>query len=330
MKLINDGARSRVKQALAAAAAALLLAACGGGGRVSDFAPTRVIAFGDESSVLDDSAEPGNARKYSINPVFSATVDCHTHRNWVQHVAEAYGLYFPECSVGLEPGTPMPSLMLAQPDADVAAVTAQIDGFLAGNSLGETDLVTVYVGVHDILSQFEAVKAGGTREAAMTAVGAAGTALVQQVKRLTDAGGKVVLVMVPGLEHTPLAVTEEAAQSGRRDLLGALTLRFNDELALAIANVGLMDGRTLGVIQFDDRVSVISRDGAGYDTPTNRSACDETHRGVNLLTCTTDTLVPQAVNRSERWLWADDVRLSAQGQWELGEQALVRARENPF
>ena len=38
--------------ALAAAAVALLLAACGGGDQVEQFRAGRVIAFGDENSVI--------------------------------------------------------------------------------------------------------------------------------------------------------------------------------------------------------------------------------------------------------------------------------------
>ncbi len=330
MKLNSDGARRRMKQSLAAVAAAVLLAACGGGDRSSDFSPVRVIAFGDESSVLDDSAEAGNARKYSINPVFSATVNCHINPNWTQHVASAYGLYFPECSKSLAAGTPTPSLMLAVPDADVAGVKAQIDAFLAGNTLGSQDLVTVYVGVHDVLDQYAAVKAGGNQAAAVAAVGEAGTALAMQVNRLADAGGRVIVAFLPGLHHTPFAAAEELAEpgAGRPALLQLLTTQFNDKVALGVYN----DGTRIGVVQFDDTVRVISEDPPyyGYVSPSNRAACLPANRGANLLSCTTSTVVPEAVGDTQRWLWADDAHLSAQGQLSLGQLALRLATENPF
>ena len=330
MKLNSDGARRRMKQSLAAVAAAVLLAACGGGDRSSDFSPVRVIAFGDESSVLDDSAEAGNARKYSVNPVFSDTVNCHINPNWTQHVASAYGLYFPECSKSLAAGTPTPSLMLAVPDADVAGVTAQIDAFLAGNTLGSQDLVTVYVGVHDVLDQYAAVKAGGDQAAALAAVGEAGTALATQVNRLADAGGRIIVAFLPGLHHTPFAAAEELAEpgAGRPALLQLLTTQFNDKVALGVYN----DGTRIGVVQFDDTVRVVSEEplGYGYVSPSNRAACLPANRGANLLSCTTSTVVPEAVGDTQRWLWADDTHLSAQGQLSLGQLALRLATENPF
>ncbi len=329
MKLNRDGARRRMKQSLAAVAAALLLAACGGGDRVSDFQPVRVIAFGDESSVLDDSAEAGNARKYSVNPVFSDTVNCHTSPNWTQYVASSYRLYFPECSKGLAAGTPTPSLMLAVPDADVAGVQAQIDAFLATDTLSGRDLVTLYAGVHDVLRQYAAVKAGGDQAAAITAVRDAGALLAVQVRRITDAGGKVLLSFLPGLEYSPFAVAEEAAApgAGRGALLELLTKEFNDHLGL-----GLPDGTKVGLVQFDETVRVVTDNPPyyGYVAPANRAACLEANRGANLPSCTTSTVVSAAVGDTQRWLWADDLRLSAQGQLTLGQQALLRATENPF
>jgi len=336
MKLNRDGARRRMKQSLAAVAAAVLLAACGGGDRLSDFKPVRVIAFGDESSVLDDSAEAGNARKYSVNPVFSATVDCHTKPNWVQYVAEYYRLYFPQCSKGLPAGTPTPSLMLAAPNASVADVKARIDAFLASDALSSRDLVTVYVGVHDVLNQYAAVKAGGDRAAALAAAEAAGALLATQVNRLADAGGRVLLVFLPGMEYSPFAAAEEQAMPGAAALLKQLTQGFNQGLLEIYP-----DGRKIGVALLDGTVESISRErddpeyGGSYydyafDFPVNRSACLEANRTPNLLTCTSATAVSAATNRTDRWLWADDTHLSASGQGVLGDLALRIATENPF
>jgi hypothetical protein len=330
MKLNRDGARRRMKQAVAALGAALLLAACGGGDRASDFHPVRVIAFGDESSVLDDSAEAGNARKYGVNPVFSSTLNCHAYPNWTQYVAESYGLYFPECSAGLPAGAATPSLMLAAPDADVAAVKAQIDAFLAANTLGGQDLVTLYVGVHDVLNQYAAVKAGGSEADAIAAVREAGSLLAAQVNRLADAGGRVLVSFLPGVEFTPFAAAEELASPGadRAQLLARLTLQFNNQLALDMYD----DGTRIGLVQFDDTVRVITQEPTdyGYAWPANRPACLEANRTPNLLTCTTSTLVAAATGTSQYWLWADDTHLAPQGQLSLGQQALERARENPF
>jgi hypothetical protein len=65
MKLKSD----RWRRALAGGAliASLGLCRCGGGQQVQAFRRTGVIAFGDESSVIDDSSSTANGRKYSVN-----------------------------------------------------------------------------------------------------------------------------------------------------------------------------------------------------------------------------------------------------------------------
>ena len=111
-------------------------------------------------------------------------------------------------------------------------------------------------------------------------------------------------------------------------MLQLLTTQFNDQVALGVYN----DGTRIGVVQFDDTVRVISEDPPyyGYVSPSNRAACLPANRGANLLNCTTSTVVPEAVGDTQRWLWADDTHLSAQGQLSLGQLALRLATENPF
>ena len=90
MRLIAKQAR-RAAMGCGVLAAALLLASCGGSGdQVSDFEPKRIIAFGDESSVILDIEGNGNGHKFSVNGTSSAvlmTIDCHQHPLWFQLVA---------------------------------------------------------------------------------------------------------------------------------------------------------------------------------------------------------------------------------------------------
>ena len=83
--------------AFAVFAAAALLAACGGGDQVDPFKPTRVLAFGDELSVIE-----ADGRKYSINAFKQitatdgtvtddpTTLDCARNPLWVQNVASSF------------------------------------------------------------------------------------------------------------------------------------------------------------------------------------------------------------------------------------------------
>ena len=82
-------------------AVAALTVSCGGGTQVQQFSASRVIALGDETSVIDDSLSPGNGRKYSINGTVSATdptFDCKVNPIWIQLLAINYSLVFPQCA----------------------------------------------------------------------------------------------------------------------------------------------------------------------------------------------------------------------------------------
>src|SRR6187200_2380535 len=100
--------RSEWRRALVggAAAATLALASCGGGEQVEKFVASRVIAFGDENSVILDTNGDANGRKYTVDATVSATdptLACKLNPIWGQVVATAYGFVFPECNPGPNP-----------------------------------------------------------------------------------------------------------------------------------------------------------------------------------------------------------------------------------
>lgn len=305
--------RFRRWHAAAGAVLAALLAGCGGGDQVSPFTPTRLIAIGDESSVIDASG-----RKYTVNALTPAGApDCQANPIWVQQVATSYGFVFAECNPD---AVAVPAaVMQAAPGATVATATQQID---QATALGlDGAMVTVLVGMHDVLAlygQFPAVA-----EADLIAqAGAAGSALGQQVNRITQAGGKVLVATVPDLGLTPFARAEKAAHTDtdRAALMTRLTKGLNDALRTALDN----DGRKIGLVQAEDLVHVIVRDPSVYSFANGIDpVCT-----VALPDCTTATLV--ANTNGNAWLWADNLHLSAGGQFRLGEIARARAHNNPF
>jgi hypothetical protein len=106
---------------MTALAAAALIAGCGGG-TVDPFAPTRIVAFGDESSVILDSG-----KKYGINRLNTDTqlLDCTQNPNWVQLLAASYNMVFRQCNVN---GVALPQgLMFAEAGLKVADLTTKID-----------------------------------------------------------------------------------------------------------------------------------------------------------------------------------------------------------
>ena len=313
MKFKGDGMR----RSAAAALAALMLAACGGGDQVSPFVPSRVLAFGDENSVIVPSGVANVGNKFTINDV---GLTCETKPIWVQALATAYGLVFEEC-----PGTVVApaSRILARAGEGATDVAAQIDGFLAGPDapFGETDLVTVFAGTKDVIDQFDAIVAGATEAQALTALDQAGSVLAAQVNRIGNAGGKVLVLLVPDVNLTPYGVAESADNQA---LLNRLTTQFNNSLRTGLIN----DARMIGLVQADVMVrNTVAVQGSFVDV--TRAACSPDDPLVP--NCTTDTMATDVgVNLGSDWLWADSRHLSATGHASLGELAIARARANPF
>ena len=312
--------------AVGAMAAAVFLASCGGGKQVEKFQPTRVLSFGDESSVLDDSQSPGNARKYSVN-FFNTTTqlrECTVSPNWVQYVVQTYGMVFPQCNPSnvVSPT----SRILAAPGAGVAQVTAQIDQFLTNDRFSNKDLVTIMVGVNDVLARYRAYPT--VNEAQATAeVEALGTQLATQVNRVAALGAKVLISTIVDVGQSPYAYTEKASHTDidRSAYMTRLVGRFNSKLRVNILN----DGRQIGLMLTDELVSSVVRFPVGSTIFTDIATpvCDVT-KAPDVRDCTTQTLI--ANGSGDTFLWAQDIYLSAGGQRIVGELAATRALNNPF
>ena len=316
MKLkVNAIARAALCASVLGASA--LLAACGGGSQSQTFTATRVIAFGDEFSVMNDDGS-----KYSVNALVSGSttaLDCTGNPVWIQAVAAFYGLVFPQC-----PGTAVSpvSRILAANGATVADLSAQIDRQLSNGGFVSGDLVTVLVGANDVVAQFARYPNAGEPELLAT-LDAAGVALALQVNRLADLGAKVLISTIPDIGLTPFAGNRAAGSTDPNPaLLSRLSTRFNDAMLANLKN----DGRRIGLIQLDEFLVATDRAtglGGGSFVNSTRAAC-----AVALPGCNTNTLVAEAVNVN--WLWADNRHLGPGGQLSLGSLAITRARNNPF
>lgn len=317
----------RVRAALLATTlvASAVLTACGGGEQVKRFVPSRVLAFGDETSVIDDSGSTGNGRKYSVNALASdgVTIDCRANPIWIQDVALAFGLVFPQCNTGSSVVANPVSRIYATAGAKVADVTAQIDQHVAAGGFVDTDLVLMLAGANDLLALY--AQYPGVDEATLLAQAeAAGTALALQVNRIAEAGGKVVIATTPDLGLTPFGLAEEAASPGRSGVLTRLSARFNAKLRVTVLN----DGRRIGLVFADEALQTAYKFAAqtGF-TNVLAPVCDPA-KAPTLPQCTTATLVTSG--SAVTWLWADATHLSPGGQALLGQIALSRAVNNPF
>ena len=304
------------------------LAACGGGEQVEAFAPNRMIAFGDESSVIDDAASPGNGRKYTVNGTVSATdatLDCKQHPLWIQGAATPYGLVFPQCNAGTAPVAAPTSRIRAAVGAKVADLSAQIDAQQAESSFNAKDLVSVLIGQNDVLAQYAQYPAVSDVQLVAN-VEAAGRALGDQVNRIANAGAKVLISTIPDLGLTPFAIVERATHTDadRAALLSHLSARFNATMRATIVN----DGRRIGLVLLDEYIqSVVAVVNGGGFTNVVNVVCDTT-KAPTLPECTSLTLV--SGGSASTWLWADTTHLSSGGQQALGSLASQRAANNPF
>ena len=312
----------------------LLLASCGGGELVTEFKPQRIVAFGDQTSVITQQGQvdpvtqqpyAASGRKFTVNALETTTGAplCQSNPNWVQYLALSFTLPFPQCNPD---NAAAPSVDHAANGAKVADLVTQIDAHLAGDTFGNTDLVTVLVGANDILEQYALYPAQD--EGTITAVlEQRGTQLAQQVARIAAAGGKVIVSTVLNQGTTPFGLTERAAHDAADDraaLLGRLTSRFNAKL-----RVGLLDqsGRNVGLVLGDEVVQTyINFPELGPFVNVTEPACT-----AALPDCTTATLVDAAKGTSGAgYLWADSHELGAAGHRVLGDAANTRARNNPF
>ena len=325
---LSDLGRALARGVVLVVAAAL--ASCGGGESTTHFKASRVIAFGDETSLIVDPQGNGNGSKYGINAVVSAadfTIVCNLDLLWIQNVANLYGLVFPQCNP-LDIVSPV-SRIRATYGAGAADLASQIDTQLAESPFADGDLVTVLVGENDVIAQYAQYPM--LSEAQISAnLAAAGAEVGRQVNRLADLGAKVVVATIPDVGVTPFAVTEKAnnIDTDRAALLTRLTQSFNTAMRSSLTN----DGRRIGLVLFDEVISAIARN-TGLDGffVTNTGACDLNQSQLmpqSILDCNDYTLVEGASGLT--YLWADDRHLSSGGQQTLGSLAVSRAQNNPF
>ena len=325
-----------MRNAAVAALAVAGLASCGGGTQVESFVPTRVIAMGDEASLINNSG----GTKYTVNAVVFTTdtsvtppvtapavptaIECASNQIWTQQVAYSFGMAFPGCATT---GYNLSGVMLATNNATVADLTSQVNTYLGGN-VSSQDLVTVMVGTNDIILAAE------NSANPVATVRAAGTQVGAEVVRITDRGAKVIVSTVPSLGLAPYAISREAGAPGTVALMSELSTQFNTALRLKLQDVR-DGGRAVGLVLADELVLAMTRNPVGYGLVNFTLPICPT--AVALTSCDMTTITPAAIdpagvtaNYGHDWLWADDRHVGANAQGRLGALAVNRARNNPF
>jgi phospholipase/lecithinase/hemolysin len=179
---------------IAALMVACVLAGCGGASSTVDpLVPTRVIAFGDAYSTVHPVTGAG---------IFTVQTG-ETDNTLAGRIASKYGFVLN--------GTPTSGgysfAVGTLGSGKVDNVTTQIDTYLGnvGNSIGAKDLIIITVGSQDI---YDIVQSGTGSIAIAT------TTLTNQIQRLTNAGAKYVLVVLPiNMARTPWGANREAVRA---------------------------------------------------------------------------------------------------------------------
>jgi len=314
---------ARWRLGLLATSLTVLLVACGGGGgQVEPFAPTRLLTFGDESSlVLPDGRRHGisDFKRDTAGAIVSPpTLDCGANPMWTQLLATNYGLVLAACNPDAKPVT---GLQYAGVGAKVADVKTQIDQHFASGTVGPKDLIAVMAGTNDIVELYQQYPAQ-TEGQITEQLTARGRALAAQVNRLANANGRILVLTLPDVGSTPYGLAQKAANTDtdRAALLSRLTQAYNIALRLDLLN----DGRLIGLVLADEVISQSVRFPSAFGlTNVTGAAC-----AVALPDCTTATLVTDG--SATTWLWADSLHLAASAQSRVGQAALQRALNNPF
>jgi len=325
--LLKEHLGRLASRAIAGLAAVAALASCGGGTyQVTAFTPARILTFGDESNLLVGT----QGLKYSINGVSPDTdaIDCSLLPLWDQVLATSYSLDYANCnSQGLaQPG----AFMFATVGATVSDLQTQVNAFLAGDSFNTNDMVTVWVGANDVLSDYRTNGSGDDLAALTGDMKAAGSQLAGIVNQIAQAGAKVIVLTIPDMGLSPYAATEnQRGDFDRATLLTQMSDAFNVALRANLIN----DGSKIGLVLPDDYVKSAVRNPNGFGfiaAPNVTAGCTNL---APLPNCTQDTLVTDLSKDSNAetiYLWADATHLGAVAQQNIGSQAVQRAHANPF
>jgi hypothetical protein len=350
---IDQWSAAALRSSLVAVAVvgSVLLGSCGGSSSTHDFAPTRMLVFGDESSLLTrgSSATARDGKKYPLNGFTpsTSTPDCGINPLWVQWLATTYNFVFAECNYT---GAAVTAFNYATAGATVAVAVGQVNAWLSqGYSFGSTDLVTVMAGQNDIIEIYEAYKL--KNDTSQAAQNQAVTDALNRGKTLaalftnvitnsSNSKARALYVVIPDVGKTPYGLS----QSDGGALLSRMTFGVGDNYEgfnLGLRNNIANNGRSLGLVDgynlffnLTNNTSNYANNNGIYDMmnagclPANRPAYNPLNPSAY---CNSLTLVnPGVAYGDSYYLWADQIHFGVSAHLLLGERARALAQNNPF
>lgn len=319
--------------AAACALALALLAGCGGStSQYEPFVPKRLFVFGDENSATTNTGQHWGVNGMTDTngtptDLSDDTLDCAVLKNWVQSLAAQYGFVFKECN---PQSVAVPQAVnYAAPLSRVADVAAQIDQRVADGGFADGDIVTIMVGLHDMLDlyhRYEQNPAAGEGEV-IDIANQRGRDAAAVVNRLVGMGVKVILANIPDLGVSPYAAAQDQLHLGedRSGLLTRLTAAFNAQLGIHI----LLDGRFIGLVQIDQIATAAANKPTLLGLVNGRDAAC-TAAPPACTTATLNTASDGTAITAASYFWSAETWLGAGGHAQLAAQAVARAVRNPF
>lgn len=178
-------------------------------------------------------------------------------------------------------------------------------------------LVTVQVGMYDVMDLAQQVRAGTSLTDATTAIEALATRLTDEVRSYTVAGIGILVATIPDVSYSPFA----AASGLDTAVMHRLTWAFNEKIRTTFPLDGhqavLVSGTPYGFSTGNSNTGDYSV-GSGY---TNARNCTT---GNNTPSCTTSTLVDAGAIST--YIWADDLHPAPITHTQMGNTAYTRVR----
>lgn len=320
------GGLRRVGLPLALAATAAL-AACGGGtSQVRAFTPSRVLVFGDETSVIVNDGSADGFR-YTINDRTStAAGKCLASPTFAQMMVSGYGMVVEQCN---PTGATPKAFILAVAGATVDDVSSGLQQQVARVSGGvnDQDMALVMIGANDVIALYEDVRAGRmTNAEAVSEAQRRGRHAGEGVNAILSTGARAIVVTIPDMSLSPYAVTQQTGDPGAKTLLATLSYEFNAYLRTSIDSQAY-DGRNYGLVLADDIVSAMAKFPTSYLTSPSVAAVAACTT-ASAVDCLTTTLVEGAGTLTH--LWADDRHLGPNAHNRIGLAVQSRMLGNPF
>lgn len=316
-----------------AAGLSVLLAACGGGSEpITAYAPQRLLAFGDEMSVLTQIAPQG--RKYTVNAVAEdgTTIQCGANTAaqpsllWTQWLSTYYQFGFEECNPDNQP---VRAFTFARPGAKVEDFAVQLlEARARFGPLDCNNLVSVLIGANDVLELYPLYLANPTTDTGnqiTNTLKERAIRLANALNALTAPGGaKVLLSTIPLMDLTPFALQQ--AREHPTLQIGTWMRTWSNAFNSAMRTTMINDGTRWGLVELDSMI------GAGVSSPSTYGLTNITAAAcaVNTPDCNNTPVGLVTGANPTTWLWASDLWIGWRAHQYLGGYARGRVANNPF